>query len=73
MKSILINDTIYVLDNHIRRIYKETRGTGAKSNPLCYFIRIEYHGEILAKEEEIETKEEMDALLNEIYAIINEK
>ena len=73
MKTILINNTIYVLDNNIRRIYKKIKGTGAKSNPFHYYINIDYHdkGTFLITEE-FETEKEMNDIFNEIYTIMKE-
>lgn len=70
MKTIFINGDLILSLENIISIKLHTNGTGAKSNPYSYFVRIEYHGGEYTSTHCTDNKELAQFWINQMYEII---
>lgn len=70
MKAIRMNNEVIVVLENVKNVSLHTNGTGAKSNPYYYFIRIEYMNGQSASSPTTEDKSQVLFWFNTIFTII---
>lgn len=72
MKLIIVNNEMVILES-VKRVTRIIEGSGAKSNPYRYLIRIEYFNDEKAINIHCENETQFNKSFEEIYKILSEK